>query len=104
MYKNENTENKIPLKKRLQGIKSDVPNSFCTFEMFAEDYFEAWIQITGEEKYTNFYKENVLSYNLKESGYVCLMTEMIALSEKLDEPEETELLYKTLIEPFAESI
>lgn len=104
MYKNENTENKIPLEKRLQGIKSDVPNFLCTFEMFAEDYFEIWTQITGEEKYINFYKENVLAYNLKECGYVCLMTEMIALSEKLDEPEETELLYKTLIEPFAESI
>lgn len=89
---------RISLKKRLESVESDENVFLPVFDIFAEDYFNELVSITGDEKYRNIYEKEVRGYE-KVADTQYFLNELVSVAEC--KSEKADFLYRTLIEPFS---
>lgn len=90
----------VPLEERLQLARGAhaFPVAIGLYDM---NFFDAIGRITGdEEKYDQVYKSHVQEYGSKDQERKDVIDLVIQAEELVDEAQE-QLLYWTLVEPFA---
>lgn len=91
---------KVPLNKRLQQASDCRANFLAAFELFAEDYFEGMVQITGESDFMDRYQKEIRKHYYEGKGDYFL-AELSVLADNLTGKDGIWLLYRVFIEPFA---
>lgn len=92
---------KISLADRLKNIKSDKPDFLEVFEMFPEDYFNTWAELTENQQISNLYYKDIVNYSFSD-GKQHYLNEVVRRLESVPDKERDTMLYKILIEPFAQ--
>ena len=90
---------RISLAERLKKITTDKPDFLEVFEMFPEDYFNAWAELTENQQISNLYYENIVNYSFSD-GKQHYLNEVVQRLESVPDEERDVMLYKILIEPF----
>ena len=89
---------KIPLSERLQFAGAGEPNFLAAFELFADYFFTAIANLTGNPHFESVYHNRIAEYNDENNG--CVLSEIIYRASLL-EPQKLEVFHAILIEPFA---
>lgn len=92
---------RISLAERLKNITMDEPDFLEVFEMFPEDYFNTWAELTENQQISNLYYENIVNYSLS-GGKQHYLNEVVQRLESVPDDERDAMLYKILIEPFVQ--
>lgn len=90
---------RISLAERLKNITMDAPDFLEVFEMFPEDYFNTWAELTENQQISNLYYENIVNYSFSD-GKQHYLNEVVQRLESVPDEERDVMLYKILIEPF----
>lgn len=93
-------EHRISLNKRLEqaGAHSAVPLN--AFELFPDDYFYAFAELTGNPGFKEVFRKHVRKYTHQREHFPVL-SELIFYAGELPCEQQQRLLFHILIEPFA---
>ena len=89
---------RIPLNKRLRSIRVKPHDYLNLFLVVPEDFYTTMSEMCGGEYFKNIYGEKIEKYVSKHFTTMC---ELVDKVWNLKISEESEFLYRILIEPFA---
>lgn len=93
---------KIPLADRLRQARQGQDAYFHLYRLYADTYFNYLDLLFDSDSFYADTLDIVLSPYLEQYSRMPLLTRLVADSRELPAPDRTELLYQTLIRPFAE--
>lgn len=94
---------KIPLAQRLRqaGAKQPTPSFLHIFRFYLDAYFNGLAELAGDDRVRKDILERALRPYVAKYEEMPLLVEFVAEGMELSRREWGELLYQTLIRPFA---
>lgn len=93
-------ENQIPLTERLEQVGTNNPVFLNAFELFPDDYFSAFAELTGKPYFQKVYQKTVKPFHDRQDHF-CVLSELIFFAGELPRERREKMLFRILIEPFA---
>lgn len=93
-------ENRIPLTERLEQAGVSGPIFLNAFELFPDDYFNAFAELTGAPYLGDVYQTEIQPFH-DQQDHFCVLSEIVFFAGDLPQNERQNILYRILIEPFA---